>query len=81
MGLNFKSFWWVIHQTFANCDVLATGVAGAAGASAPADSFGPGPGWKFWPRPRGASAPADNFGPGIFFWPRRGRPRAPADLE
>ena len=39
--------------TFANFDVLATGVAGA---SAPADSFGPGPG--------GASAPAGNFGPG-----------------
>ena len=42
--------------TFANFDVLATGVAGAAGASAPAGNFGPGPG--------GASAPADNFGPG-----------------
>ena len=46
----------LIHQTFANFDVLATGVAGAAGASAPAGNFGPGPG--------GASAPADNFGPG-----------------
>ena len=77
MGLNFKSFWWVIHQTFANFDVLATGVAGAAGASAPADSFGPGPGGasapagNFGPGPGGASAPADNFGPGpgIFFGP------------
>ena len=52
----FKSFWWVIHQTFANFDVLAIGVAGAAGASAPAGNFGPGPG--------GASAPAEIFGPG-----------------
>ena len=40
----FKSFWWVIHQTFANFDVLAIGVAGAAGASAPAGNFCPGPG-------------------------------------
>ena len=73
MGLNFKSFWWVIHQTFANFDVLATGVAGTVGASAPADSFGPGPGGasapgeNFGPGPGGASAPADNFGPGPGF--------------
>ena len=50
--------------------MLATGVAGAAGASAPADSFGPGPGGAIAPAgnfgtgPGGASAPADNFGPG-----------------
>ena len=49
--------------TFANFDVLATGVAGA---SVPADSFGPGPG--------GAMAPAFFFGPGpgIFFGPGPG---------
>ena len=50
--------------------MLATGVAGATGASAPADSFGPGPGGarapagNLGPGPGGASAPADNFGPG-----------------
>ena len=51
-------------SNFCYFDVLAVGVAGAAGASAPAGNFGPGPG--------GASAPADNFGPGpdIFCWPR-----------
>ena len=58
--------------------MLATGVAGAAGASAPAGNFGPGPG--------GASAPAYNFGPGpggamapaFFFGPGPGGAMAPA---
>ena len=72
--------------------MLATGVAGAAGASAPADSFGPGPGGasapagNFGPGPGGASAPAYNFGPGpggviapaFFFGPGPGGAMAPA---